>query len=66
MTCEKAVINGPNSKKLAQKKQIGKSGGERKTNPSANPVLRMLLFLILYLWTSLCRLKYVMNDIFLC
>ena len=29
-TCEKVVINGQNLKKLAQKNQIGKSGGERK------------------------------------
>ena len=38
MTCAKVAINGPNLKKLAQKKnQIGKSGGERKKNPRANP-----------------------------
>ena len=38
MTCAKVAINGPNLKKLAQKKnQIGESGGERKKNPSANP-----------------------------
>ena len=38
MSCDKVVINGPDLKKMAQKKnQIGKSGGERKKNPSANP-----------------------------
>ena len=30
MTCAKVAINGPNLKKLAQKNQIGESGGERK------------------------------------
>ena len=40
MTCAKVAINGPNLKKLAHtKNQIGESGGERKKNPSANPVL---------------------------
>ena len=30
MTCEKVATNGPNLKKLAQKNQIGESGGEKK------------------------------------
>ena len=32
MTCEKAAING------SKQNQTGESGGERKKNPSANPV----------------------------
>ena len=47
MTCAKVAINGPNLKKLAQKKnQIGESGGERKKNPSANPESLCCLFFV--------------------
>ena len=41
MTCDKVAINRPNLKKLAPKTQIGKSGGERKKNPSVNPVINI-------------------------
>ena len=37
------AINGPNLKKLAQKNQIGKSGGDRKKNPSWNPIIDVKL-----------------------
>ena len=34
--------SGSKFKKMAQKKQIGENGGERKINPSANPELAVL------------------------
>ena len=38
MTCDKVVINGPNLKKLAQKKiKLAKVVAKEKKNPSANP-----------------------------
>ena len=50
MTCAEVAINGPDLKKLAQKKlnwhkknQIGESRGERKKNPSANPARRQMV-----------------------
>ena len=45
MTCGKVAKNNTNLKKLAQKNQIGKSGGERKKNPSANPDLSDSIYL---------------------
>ena len=37
MTCEKVTINGPNSKKLAQKKSNWRKWRRKKTNLSVNP-----------------------------
>ena len=36
--------SGSKFKKMAQKNLIGENGGERKTNPSANPVIFLKLF----------------------
>ena len=46
MTYEKWQKNGPDLQKLAQKKnQIGENDGEKKKNPSANPVMSIFYFL---------------------
>ena len=44
MTCDKVAINGPNSKKLAQKNQIGESGGERKKKILAQTLMESSYF----------------------